>query len=84
MVEGPKSSGFEIVLTPGERFQNWLARQGLWKPVRIRDFHHPEPPAGLWSMVNGIVALCAFAILCGILWAAVFRALPALAGVPST
>lgn len=73
--------GFEIVLTPGERFQNWLAWHGLGAPVRARDFHHPEPPSGLWSMVNGAIALGAFAVLCAILWLAVFHALPALAGV---
>lgn len=70
--------GFEIVLTPGERFQNWLASHSLWQPVRVRDFHHPEPPSGLWSMVNGAIALSALAFLCGVLWLAIFHALPAI------
>lgn len=78
---GDEQSGFEICLTPGERFQTWLAAHGLWEPVRARNFHHPEPPSGLWSMVNGAISLSAFMVLCGILWAAVFHALPALAGV---
>lgn len=76
---GQDSGGFEIVLTPGERFQNWLARQGLCKPVRARDFHHPEPPAGLWSVVNGAMTVGAVAAMCVILGLAIFHALPAIA-----
>lgn len=71
-------SEIEILLTPGERFQNWLAGRGLWERVPPRDLHHPEPPPGLWSVMNGVTVIAAIAGLVCVLWLTLFRVIPIL------
>lgn len=62
--------GFEIILTPGEKVQNWLAARGYGQKVSERDIEHPEPPAGLWVAFNALIAIVsittALALVAGI------------------
>ena len=48
---------FEVILTPGEKVQNWLAARGYGQIVSERDVEHPEPPVGLWVAVNALIAI---------------------------
>ena len=67
----------QFVLTPGEKFQNWLAERGFAERVRPRDIHQPEPPAGLWIWVNGAIAVVCLGSLLSVVGMALFT-IPAL------
>lgn len=69
----------EIAVTPGEEIQNWLARFGICEPVQPRDMMHPEPPAGLWSTLNGGAVFAVIAALAAMAWLFIFHLVPALA-----
>lgn len=71
--------GFEIAVTPGEEIQNWLARFGICEPVQPRDMAHPEPPAGLWSTINGGAVFATIVALIAMAWLLIFHVIPALA-----
>ena len=65
-------------LTPGEQFQNWLSRHGIGEAVRPRDLYQPEPPPGLWILVNGATAIVAIGFTCYFFWLVAAHAIPAL------
>jgi len=77
--EPQKWPGIEIAVTPGEEIQNWLARFGICEPVRPRDMVHPEPPAGLWSTLNGGAVFAVITALVAMAWLFIFHLIPALA-----
>ena len=79
----PNSASIEIAITPGEKVQNWLATRGIGEYVPLRDFYHPEPPAGLWSLVNGGIAVASLVAFLGFVGFVVFNAVPALFKVQS-
>lgn len=76
-------NSIHISITPGEHVQNWLAARGIGDRVQQRDLHHPEPPAGLWSLLNGGVAIACLTAFVGLIGFVVFSVIPALAGVGS-
>jgi hypothetical protein len=65
-------------LTPGEQFQNWLAKKGIGEPVGERTLYQPEPPPGVWIMVNGGIAFCTMAIAGYLLWQVATKTIPAI------
>lgn len=69
---------FEITLTPGEKAQNWLAKRGVGESVQARDFENPEPPAGLWSWLNGAVVIVCLLAFVAMIAFVVLDVIPAL------
>lgn len=65
-------------LTPGERFQNWLALQGIGESVRERSLYQPEPPPGLWMWINGATAIATVIGAGYVLWQVIAHGVPAL------
>lgn len=61
--------------------QNWLAAQGIGEQVQSRDVHHPEPPGGLWTLINGGIAISCLGGMIAIALFAVVEAIPELFGL---
>ena len=69
---------FEVKLTPGEKLQNWLAARGIGDHVQPRDADDPEPPSGLWSLVNGTITIVLLGAFVAVIGLVVFDVIPTL------
>jgi len=72
------STAIKMAITPGEEVQNLLARYGLASRVQDRNYTNPEPPPGLWTKVNGAIALFGLGGVISILGWATFQIAPSV------